>query len=78
MNRPKHFNDIIGHDWLVKYFTDHVQKGTLHQFLILHGPEGTGKTSIADLIALDLVYLKLRILLSCHRITCFSMNVEKI
>lgn len=56
MNRPKHFSDIIGHDWLVKYFADHVQKGTLHQFLILHGPEGTGKTSLADLIALDLVY----------------------
>ena len=56
MERPISFDDIVGHDWLVNYLREHIQKGTLHHFLILEGPEGLGKTSIADLIALDLVY----------------------
>lgn len=56
MLRPKSFNDIIGHDWLVLYLKEHLEKGTLPHFLILHGPEGLGKTAIADILALNLVY----------------------
>lgn len=56
MKRPETFNDVKGHDWLVNYLVDNITKGTLHHFLILEGPEGLGKTSIADLIALSLVY----------------------
>lgn len=56
MKRPATFSDIIGHDYLVTYFTEHIKRGTLHHFLILDGPEGLGKTSFADVIALSLVY----------------------
>lgn len=56
MFRPKTFDDIVGHDWKVQYFKEHLANGTLPHFIILEGPEGLGKTSIADLIALDLVY----------------------
>lgn len=56
MRRPETFADIIGHDWLVKYLEEHIRKGNLHHFLILEGPEGLGKTSLADIIALSLVY----------------------
>lgn len=56
MVRPRNFEDIIGHDWLVQYFKDHIEKGTLPHFLILEGAEGLGKTSLADIIALNLVY----------------------
>lgn len=56
MIRPRTFDDIVGHDWLVQYFKDHLIKGTIPHFIILEGPEGLGKTSLADLIALDLVY----------------------
>lgn len=56
MIRPKTFDDIVGHDWLVQYFRDHLAHGTLPHFLILEGSEGLGKTSFADLIALSLVY----------------------
>ena len=55
MKRPEKFSDIKGHSWLINYLTNHLQKGTLHHFLIIEGPEGLGKTSIADLIALSLV-----------------------
>ena len=56
MQRPKTFSDIVGHKWLVSYLTEHIRTNSLHHFLILEGPEGVGKTSIADLIALALVY----------------------
>lgn len=56
MRRPNSFNDIIGHDWLVNYLETHLRNQTVPQFLILEGPEGLGKTSIADLIAISLVY----------------------
>lgn len=56
MKRPETFNDIIGHDWLVKYLEEHIRRGNLHHFLILEGPEGLGKTSLADIIALSIVY----------------------
>lgn len=56
MNRPKSFSEIVGHNYLIQYLQEHLTKGTLPHFLILEGPEGLGKTSIADLIALSLVY----------------------
>lgn len=56
MKRPETFSDVIGHNWLVQYLTQHIEDGSLHHFLILEGPEGIGKTSLADIIALSLVY----------------------
>lgn len=56
MKRPERFSDIIGHNWLCTYLQEQITKGTLHHFLIMDGPEGLGKTSLADLIALSLVY----------------------
>ena len=56
MKRPETFDDIKGHSWLVQYLKEHIARGTLHHFLILEGQEGLGKTSLADLIALSIVY----------------------
>lgn len=56
MKRPETFDDIKGHDWLVTYLTERIRKGTLHHFIIFEGLEGLGKTSLADVIALSLVY----------------------
>ena len=56
MNRLTSFNDVVGHDWLVEYFMTHLRNNTVPQFIILVGPEGLDKTSLADLIAINLVY----------------------
>lgn len=56
MRRPETFEDIIGHDYFVEYFKNHIAKGTMHHFIIMDGPEGLGKTSFADIIALSIVY----------------------
>ena len=56
MERLKSFSEVVGHNYLVQYLQEHIAKGTLPHFLIFEGPEGLGKTSLADLIALSLVY----------------------
>lgn len=56
MKRPYSFEDIKGQEGVVNFLQGHLKAGTLSHFIIMEGPEGTGKTSIADLIALSLVY----------------------
>lgn len=56
MQRPYSFNDIKGHKGLVEYLQHNLMAGSLSHFLIFEGPEGLGKTSLADIVALHLVY----------------------
>ena len=56
MQRPTCFEEIKGHDWLVSYFKEHIKNGTLPHFYMIDGPEGLGKTSIVDVLAINLVY----------------------
>jgi hypothetical protein len=56
LNRPHSFDDIIGHNIIKKYFIERLQKGNLPQFIILEGPEGLGKTSMAEVIAITVNY----------------------
>lgn len=56
MSRIHNFSDFVGHDWLKNYLQSKISKGTLPHFLIIDGQEGLGKTSVADLIAVTLVY----------------------
>lgn len=56
MQRPYTFDDIKGHSGIVSYIKNNLAEGTLPHFIIFEGPEGLGKTSLADLIALHLVY----------------------
>lgn len=53
--KPMSFDDIIGHTNLVTFLKDHLAKGTLPQFIILEGDEGLGKSSLAKLLALELM-----------------------
>ena len=55
LKKPTSFNDIVGHKNLVTFLVDHLAKGTLPQFLIIEGDEGLGKSSLAKLIALNLL-----------------------
>ena len=56
MARLHSFDELIGHDWLKTYLLSKLNTNTLPHFIIIDGPEGLGKTSIADLLALHLVY----------------------
>lgn len=56
MTRLDSLSQVIGHDWLIGFLTEHLKNGTLPRFIIFDGPEGCGKTTIATLLALNLVY----------------------
>lgn len=56
LKRPHSFEDIIGHATVKRYFKERLEKGTLPQFIILEGPEGLGKTSLAEVIAVIVNY----------------------
>lgn len=49
--KPTSFEDIIGHSTLLEFLKNHLQNGTLPQFIIFEGDEGLGKTSLAKLLA---------------------------
>lgn len=53
--KPTSFADIVGHKNLVEFLRDHLEKGTLPQFIIFEGDEGLGKSSLAKLLALELM-----------------------
>lgn len=54
MKRPYSFEDIRGHSGTISYLKERLEQGTLSHFIIFEGPEGLGKTSIADILALKL------------------------
>ncbi len=56
MKRPYSFSDIRGQEGIVNFLRSNLEAGTLSHFLIFEGPEGTGKTSMADILALSIVY----------------------
>ena len=56
LKRPHTFDDIIGHEVFKRYFIERIKRGTLPQFIVLEGPEGLGKTSIAEVIAITVNY----------------------
>lgn len=48
--RPHEFDDVIGQDSTVKSLKNLIAKGTSQAFLF-HGPTGTGKTTLARIVA---------------------------
>lgn len=52
--RPSHFDDVIGQDHIVKAISGALTSGKVSHAYLLCGPRGTGKTTIARLIAKEL------------------------
>lgn len=45
------FADVVGHENLITFLKDHIDKDTLPQFIIFEGDEGLGKSSLAKILA---------------------------
>ena len=54
--RPLSFEEVKGHSAKVAYLREQLAAGTLPHFILFEGEEGLGKTSLAELVAIDLVY----------------------
>ena len=52
--RPKSFEDVIGQKYIVKAIKNAVKYNDISPLYLFSGPKGTGKTSIARLIAMSL------------------------
>src|SRR5437899_557049 len=48
--RPTTFEEVVGQDEIVKILTEKVRTNTVPHALILSGPSGTGKTTIARIL----------------------------
>src|SRR3989344_8809832 len=49
--RPKKFADLVGHEYLVEIFKNAAKRNKLAHAYLFYGSRGTGKTTIARLIA---------------------------
>ena len=49
--RPKSFNDVVGQDIIKKIILNEINSNKISHAYLFYGPRGTGKTSIAKLIA---------------------------
>ena len=45
------FSDLVGHENLITFLKDHLDKNTLPQFILFEGDEGLGKSTIAKILA---------------------------
>lgn len=52
--RPKKFEDVIGQEDAVKTLTKKFEKHTVPHAILFHGPFGTGKTTLARIVAKEL------------------------
>ncbi len=53
--RPKNFSQVIGNRSVVSALQKSLKEGTLSHALLFYGPRGTGKTSLARIVAKSLV-----------------------
>jgi len=52
--RPNHFDDVVGQDHIVKAISGSLESGKVAHAYLLSGPRGTGKTTVARIIAHEL------------------------
>lgn len=48
------FSEMVGHENLITFLKDHLEKGTLPQFILFEGDEGLGKSTLAKILAYQL------------------------
>lgn len=50
------FDDVIGQKNLVRFLQSHIESDTIADVVIFHGTPGVGKSSLAKLLAIEVVY----------------------
>lgn len=76
--RPKNFSEIIGQEHIVRTFTNAIKNNRIAQAYLFTGPRGTGKTSIARILAKAINCEKPQEAISCEKCpACQLINENK-
>ncbi len=76
--RPKNFSEVIGQKHIVKTLTNSILKNRIGQAYLFTGPRGTGKTSIARILAKTVNCEDPKKALTCEKCpTCKILNTGK-
>ncbi|MCZ2845836.1 MAG: DNA polymerase III subunit gamma/tau, partial [Candidatus Bathyarchaeota archaeon] len=73
--RPKTFSEIVGQEHIVKTLTNAILAGMVSHAYLFYGPRGTGKTTIARLLAKALNCTDRKSFEPCNKcISCIEVN----
>jgi DNA polymerase III subunit gamma/tau len=65
--RPKNFSEVIGQTHIVRTLTNAIKNGRVGQAYLFTGPRGTGKTSIARILAKTVNCEKIKDSITCEK-----------
>ena len=73
--RPKNFFEVIGQEYIIKILTNELKAGKISHAYLFCGPKGTGKTTIARLLAKAVNCLNLKNAEPCNKCaSCQEIN----
>ena len=76
--RPKNFSDVFGQEHIIKTLVNSVIEGNISHAYLFCGPRGTGKTSVARLLAKTINCINAKNGEACNScINCQSINLNQ-
>lgn len=76
--RPSNFDEMVGQEVIVKTLRNTVVKGTLSHAYLFTGPRGTGKTSVAKILAKTINCENLQDGIPCNKcVNCTQINLRQ-
>lgn len=73
--RPTYFDEVVGQNIIVKTLKNAIENNTLHHAYLFTGPRGTGKTSVAKILAKTINCEQLENVTPCNKcVNCTQIN----
>ena len=75
--RPIDFSDVVGQDIIVKTLLNSLKLGNINHAYLFTGPRGTGKTSVAKILAKSVNCENLINGVACNNCVNCTQNINK-